>query len=268
MAFYGELFSFDGVSSAAHDLMMYEIGGSDAQGASQFASESSIIEERLPSRWRPLFIGTEMKGRLEFVITFGVNQERIDAGAYLTRNELDRVATWLTGHDSYKYLTIEQDDLTSIRYKCIITNLQTVEYGMLPWAFQATVTCDSQFAYRLPTTYTYNVRGSTSIDFNNLSSINGYYKPTIVFEPADTSGLEIINHSDGDRSFRFSTIPGAATTVAVDNENCVITNSADINLYRYFNYNFLRLIKGVNELEIVGNGVLKIECEFPVNVGG
>ena len=57
-------------------------------------------------------------------------------------------------------------------------------------------------------------------------------------------------------------------TFEVDNENGVITNNMDLNLYPYFNFEFFKLVCGDNLLEVVGNCMLEIQCEFPVNVGG
>lgn len=49
--------------------------------------------------------------------------------------------------------------------------------------------------------------------------------------------------------------------------NGIYTNM-DLNLYPYFNFEFFKLVCGDNLLEVVGNCMLEIQCEFPVNVGG
>lgn len=267
MGFWGETFSFDGTTCSAHNLMLYDVG-SDAQGATQFASPVTVIEEYIPSRWKPLFIGTKQASKLEFTIVFGANQDRIDAGAHLSRSEMDSVAQWLCGHGEYKYLEISQADMSGFRYKCIITGLQMIEYGMLPWAFRATVTCDGPYAYRYPHTYSYSIDGSTAVTLYNSSSLHGYYKPKLSWVTSSGGDVEIVNQSDNGRTFAFSGVPTSVTTIDVDNENCLITNSADLNLYKYFNYNFLRLVPGANVLEVTGTGTLQITCEFPVDVGG
>ena len=56
--------------------------------------------------------------------------------------------------------------------------------------------------------------------------------------------------------------------IDVDNENGVITNSMDLNLYPYFNFEFFKLVWGDNRIEVVGNCIIEMTCEFPVNVGG
>ena len=54
----------------------------------------------------------------------------------------------------------------------------------------------------------------------------------------------------------------------MDNENGVITNSMDLNLYPYFNFEFFKLVWGDNRIEVLGNCIIEMTCEFPVNVGG
>lgn len=267
MAFWGKSFVFNGYPCEAFDLMLYDVG-SDAQGAGQFASVVTVIEENLPSKWKPVFYGTKLEGKLQFDIVFGVNEERLDSNNYLDRYEMDAIASWLTGHDRYMWLEIEQEDMDHVRYRCMITGLVMVEYGNIPWAMKATVSCDGPYAYMTPHEYEYELNGTHTIEFYNEGSHNGYYKPVIQYTSSDGGDLEIVNLTDDNRTFKFTGIPAAAVTVNIDNENCVITNSADLNLYPYFNYKFFRLRRGYNILQITGYGTLKIICEFPVNVGG
>lgn len=81
--------------------------------------------------------------------------------------------------------------------------------------------------------------------------------------------ISIQNYSDNNRVFQFKELPGGRPlTIYVDNENQVITNSMDLNLYPYFSMRFMRLVKGDNLLKITGNAEVKFICEFPVNIGG
>lgn len=268
MAFYGSNFTFNGVSSEEFDLMLYDIGG-NGQENSEFASTVSIIEEDVITRWKPVFYGVRFENKLEFNLVFGVNQDRIDAGKYLDRYELNAIASWLTGLDGYKYLTIDQDDMTHVRYKCYVSSLSVVEYGMIPWALDATITCDGPFAYMAPTSFIYD-SNSGYVNLLNESGYNGYYYPKVTLYASGSGGgsLSITNLSDNNRVFEFTNLPASITTINVDCENGTITNNADLNLYDYFNFNFLRLKRGYNKLSISGDFRVTIICEFPINVGG
>lgn len=273
LAFWGCSFIFNDIPCEDFDLMMYNIDGAE-QSAGSFASGVSVVEQQIANRWKPLFYGTKIDKKLEFEIVFGVNQKRIDNDEYLDRYELEAIASWLTGHDQYLWLAVEQEDLEYVRYKCIISDLTLVEYGNVPYALRASVTCDGPYAYLCPQTFEYELDGHMQIPFYNESSHNGFYCPRIEFEPADGSGLRIANWSDQGREFLLSRTPSSVTQVLFDNENQIITCYADGkptiagDIYEDFNYKFFRLVKGMNSLAVEGAGTLRIVCEFPINVGG
>lgn len=266
MAFWGCSFVFDEVPCEEYDLMMYDIGGT-SNSSGKFASGVSIMEDKTAYRYTPFFYGTKIEDKLKFQLVFGVNQDRIDQDKYLERDELEAIATWLTGHNRYKWLYINQNDLTQIGYRCIITGLDLIEFGMVPYALRATVECDSPYAYLPPQSFEYNIDGTARIRFFNDSGHNGYYMPKLEISPT-TRNFKIKNITDGNREFAFTNIPTSVSTIDVDNEYEIISfRDEEINPYLYFNYKFLRLVRGVNELQITGKGKLKILCEFPVNVG-
>lgn len=268
MAFWGCSFSFNGIPCEDFDLMMYEIDGT-SHSSGKFASGVSISEDIVSHRWKPFFYGTQFKDKLTFSIVFGVNQTRVDRQQYLERDELEVIATWLTGHNEYLWLEIYQEDLEPVRYKCIVTALDIVELETVPWALKATIVCDSPYAYRHPQTYEYVIDGETAIDFYNESSLNGYYMPIIEFALNGSQSFSIVNQSDNNRQCAFSGLPSAIRTVRIDNDHCIVTtNDNGINPYPYFNFNFVKFVKGDNRLIVTGNGVMRIICEFPVNVGG
>lgn len=286
MAFYGCKFTFDGVSCDEHQLMIYNVGNSQ-QGQTEFAHTVSIQDEVVGNHWKPLFFGVTYENKLEGEIVFGLNQERIDRQEHLTRQEMANISSWLAGHQDYKWLEIEQDDLIGIRYRCMVTELKVVETDGVPWAFSAVFTCDSPYAYRYPETYTYAVEGDLEVEFDNKSDHNGYYYPVVTLASSTyaltdevdnvlteetskvlTTGgtFSIENITDG-RTMTFNGLPTDMPTVTIDCEHGVISASTQENMYKYFNFRFLRLKRGLNKLRFTGNGAVAITCEFPVSVG-
>lgn len=266
MAFHGRAFVFNSVPCEAYELMMYDVG-STGQGDGKFASVVTIEEEVVGGRWKPYFYGVKFDEKLEIDMVFGVNQRRLDMEKYLDRYEINEIATWLTGYDAYGWLDIEQPDTQMIRYRCICTSLEIVSYGNIPWALQAKFVCDSPFAYLYPEEFEYAISGTTTINFYNKSSLNGYYRPEMEIIQAGGT-FSITNVTDDSRVFSLSGFPASVKHVYIDNDHEVITNDQDVNLYPYFNYKFFRLKRGYNQLKITGNGTLKIKCMFPVNAGG
>jgi len=268
MSFWGNSFSFHDIPCEDYELMMYSIDGiSHSDG--KFAS-ITIIEEDRPSYWKPHFYGTKYEEKLSFSIIFGVDERRIESHDYLTREELADIADWLMGHRAYQWLEIHQEDLEFVRYKCIVTNLEIIEYDTVPWAIKATFVCDGPFAYLYPQTYEYYVSGEMHVDLFNESTYNGLYYPKLDFYfDNNSNSLDIINESDNNSVCSFSRLPQTVTHISIDNENRVITTDDNtVNPYQYTNYGFLGLVRGNNSLVINGHGILRITCEFPINIGG
>lgn len=267
MAFWGKAFLFNDYPCEDFGLMLYDIGG-DAQGGGTFASTVSIVEDVVGNRWKPYFYGVKYEKKLELEIVFGVNQRRLDEEKYLDRYEIDEIATWLTGHNEYKWLEIEQEDMEYVRYRCMVSDLSIVSYGQIPWAMKATIVCDSPYGYLYPQEFTYSVNGSAQFDFLNESSHNGFYMPILEIRPKGGGTFSIQNITDNGRTTTFTNIPASVSSVVVNNDTCVITNDQDLNLYPYFNFKFFRLARGYNTIKVTGNGTLIIRCEFPINAGG
>lgn len=269
MAFFGCQFVFDGISSYEYGLTVYDFGSQSEGG--RFTSGASIMEDRTPNRYTPLFYGVTQNTPLTFTLTFGADPETIDEGKWLDRWELEVISRWLTGHRQYKYLEVVQPDMEAVRYRCLITDLQYSTYGKMPWALTCTVTCDSPFAYLYPEVTEYIVGGTLRKTLRSRAS-SFYYYPKIDLIIYGNS-FSIKNLSDNGRVFSFSELPGGETRISIDNENEIITTTkTGLNPYDKFNFRFLRLVPGNNELEFTappgGSAKVEITCEFPVNIGG
>jgi len=216
-----------------------------------------------------MYYGTSHDRPLELRFVFGANSKRIDRNQPFDRWDLETIASWLTDRDGYRWLEIEQPDMETLRFRCIITDLRFSTVGKEPWAFECRITCDSPFAYTFPEVFKYSVMGSTDIPFFNRSTSNGFFYPQMELYLFGTTFINIINHSDNGRLFSLTDIPnGEIIRINIDNENGVITNNLGHNLYRNFNFNFLRLVRGDNRLEVNGSCNMVITCEFLQNVGG
>jgi len=267
MAFWGTEFIFDGIPCSEFGMMVYHFGSSGQDDVS--FQNGSIVEDRISSRYDALTYGLVQNQSLEYTLVFGANMESMDANSSLDRYDVESIAAWLTGHSVRKWLVISQSDMEPFRYKCMISELKLITYGDMPWAFSCTVSCDSPFAYRLPEEFAYMVSGETEVRLFNRSSYNGFYRPKMEITIHGDDGISIQNLSDNNRTFQFSELPGGRSLVIyVDNQNQVITNNMDLNLYPCFNMKFMRLVRGDNILKLAGHAEVKFICEFPANIGG
>lgn len=261
MAFNAYEFSFNGESSYQYGLMIYDFG-STGQGNVGFGNQASIVETRTNTRIQPLHFGVNYHQKpLEFKLVFGAEEP-------LDRYEMENIALWLTGHQQYQWLSIEQPDLELVQFRCLITKLTPLMHGWLPVAFEANVLCDCPYAYGYPFEKQYVIRGETNILFRNNSSVREYIKPFISFRPTSTTTkLSIVNQDDDGREFLLDGIPRSASTITIDNLNGIIQESpGNLNLYDGFNLNFFRLVHGDNNLIVNGNGALTISGRFLYNV--
>ena len=267
MSFSGSTFIFDGRASDEFELTLYQIG-SVAHSEGRFAANVEFVEKVVGTKWKPHFYGIRYDEKLEFDIVFGVNQHRLDEEKYLDRYELEAVASWLVGHQSYKWLEIEQGDMDLVRYHCMVTELEVVEFEQIPWALKAKVVCDGPYAYTYPQVFEYEINGSADIPFLNISSHNGFFMPVMEFDPYNVGNFSITNEMDNGRTLRFSEMTATTGTIYVNNDTMVVQCEKGLNLYDYCNCQFLRLVKGYNFLHVTGDGRLRLICEFPINIGG
>lgn len=254
-------FSFAGESSLMYGLMIYDIG-SHAQSDVPFGNIAKIVETRTNNRIRPIHYGVNYHSSpLQFKLVFG-SLEPLD------RYEMENIAMWLTGHQDYKWLSIDQPDLERVQFRCFITQLQPITDGWIPYAFEATVVCDCPYAYGFPFEYRYDINGTTNILFRNDGSVHEYIKPMLTYIPTSGGTLSIVNHNDDDREFRLTGLPSSITAV-IDNDNGIIQDATSkINLYDGFNLNFFRFVHGDNNLTVTGKGSLTISGRLLYNVSG
>ncbi len=277
MMFTAKSFTYDGKSSDDFGLLVYYL---DNQAITEEPIwESEITENRLVSRTDPLFFGLNVNKPLTWSFVVGSVKS-------LEREQIDEIMDWLTSCDTYKWLEIEQDDMSGWRYKALIQNVQLIHFHGLAAAFRCTVVCDSQFAYEYPVQYSYRVEDGTvknaagktleKVVLRNDSAFSGYLYPKMELRLSkDCEAFTVINASDGNRPFTirvpkdFTADDGSEELVVkVDNKNQIITcNSSALNIYDCFGdeesrHYFFRLVKGDNVLCFTGSGLLRVECEF------
>lgn len=273
MAFEGCGFAFDGLPSSEFGLEIYEMS-SNTQGDSPFTSTGEILTDTINGKSHSYLYGVSQTTPLEFKLTFGVNRSSVDAHRPLDRWDMQAISAWLTGHNDneWKWLEIEQPDMETVRYRCLISELSPVSNGMETWAFSCRVRCDSAYGYTYPEKYMYRLTGEErDVFIFNKSSFGGYYYPKLEIFLTSGDSVSIVNEDDNGRAFVIDNLPPVMpATILVDNDHQVIKcdRTLDRAPYAYFNMNYFRLKRGDNHLKINGNGRVHIICEFPVNVGG
>lgn len=270
MGFIAKRFSYNRVPCEEFGLRIFDIDGNDNE-ATPFASAGELQTDVIPSKGRVFLYGRTYENPLEFNLVFGLDPLMLKMHEHLDRYEMDAIANWLTGSNQYQWLEIEQPDLEIIRYRCVFSELEPIQLSWLPWAFTAKVTCDSPYGYMFPQNFHYPCNGTTSIGLISRSTINRLYYPKMKIQLNGSNTISIVNKSCNNEEMKFTGLPqNYFLTISVDGELGKIesSDSSYSNLYKYFNFNWLPLKKGMNKLEVKGNCILDFICEFPVNYGG
>ena len=274
MSFYGTSMIFDGVACEEMGLVLYDFDVR-AQEATKFSSNLSISEDRIDGRYRSLFYGGTVNEPLTFSMVMCASEDRINKRESFDRWDLQKIASWLTGHAEYKWLTIVQPDMEGIRFRCICSDLEAIEIGSHKWGLSCKVTCDSPYAYMTPEVFTYSApRGSErQFEIFSKSTHNGFYYPWITISNHEGGNISIsVTNSNENMTFSFVGLPSSVGSLTIDCENGVITTASGMNAYQYVDFSgdfkFPRFARGSNALRLSGRATYSFTCEWPVNVGG
>lgn len=254
-------FTFANTPASMFRMFVCDIG-SKQHSDNAFGNEANIVETRLPRRITPLHYGVRYHDKpLEFTLIFGAEQE-------LDRYQLQEISNWLTGYQDYQWLSIDQPDMSHIQFHCLIQSLTPISIKWIPVAFEAKIICDCPYGYSYPFEEVITLDGTTNFRFYNDSTIREMLKPNVKIElNPDCTSFSITNKTTG-AVVRFTGLPAGGIVIQMDNENEIIYDSTETyDLYDYFNFQFLNLVSGDNDLLLEGSGKVTISGRYLYNVG-
>lgn len=274
-------FNFDGIGSEQYGLVMgWEGGESDVSTG----IEREIIKGDVNmARHKANQYGTTYTSviPIQFIILH-------NDGSLFTQAESRMINKWFTA-DTYKPLHFNTaDDTENITYYVICTSIVDKIYNGHN-AKELTFECDSPFGYAPKIQYKIKTtNGSGSKKIMNTSD-DGYYSPTLlIMTDEDYDGnVEIKNVTDNDSVMviNMQDIP-IVDGKKILNINCSLMQITDGNnkivpAYKLgweislnesepiqsMDKYWLRLVEGMNQIDITGNCELKLTCQFPRKVG-
>ena len=98
MAFWGDYFVYDGIPCTEFGLRLYEVNGV-TPGEAKFSVASDISEDRVSSRYRPLFYGVTQNEPLSFKMVFGADKELANSGGFFDAWDREAISSWLSPLD-------------------------------------------------------------------------------------------------------------------------------------------------------------------------
>jgi hypothetical protein len=191
----------------------------------------------------------------------------------ITPDTFSEISGWLFGKMNYKELRICQNDMIDMYFNAFLTAPQIVRVGNTIRGFTTTAVCDSPWGWRESRTRVYNYTShftTAYIPFPNWSADNFYTYPTEVIITANMFGgsVSITNTTDSNsRVFVLNLLPNEVVTLDCSHQ-FISSTLVTYPLYN-FNQNWLRFIRGINNLTVAGNiEELEITSPVAVKIGG
>ena len=243
MAFYGRSFIYDSVPSEMYGLYISDIDV-NAVNDMMASSEMEIAEQKIFRRATPYFYGSTPSPKLSYDFS-AFSEKEMDAELF------SLVSKWLFSSRSYKKFQIDQPDLQTSYFNCILSEPKVKKVGNMIFGFTCTVTCDSPFMWKFPTTEirTYSSTVDDTFIFNNSSDDSGGYLYPVFVITMNTfgGGFTITNNSDSGRVFQFNSL-SAGETITVDNSLQTISSSTGLKRLSKFNKKFFRLVPNIHRI--------------------
>jgi len=249
-------FIFNGINSQAMGL--YVVHMDSGEVSNPFMSAQEIKEEECYNSHIPAFFGVKKKP-LEFEITCSLLDEEFTLAKKM---ELGR---WLCKET---YCDFISEDNPEIIYSVIMTNqadFMSVESfkGYFKLQFRANAPWGYSPSY-LNTFDLSTITVPTTITVTSYCNVLLNYYPEIEFTLASTNtGLSLKNLSNGGLTSTFTGLT-QLETIYINNEKKQIIS--DLSLYRLSKFNkiWLKLVYGVNRIEVTGKCTLSFRCKFPL----
>lgn len=207
-------------------------------------------------------------------------------GSAFTYRESRAINNWLV-QDEYKKLKINDNNTDNVYYRVICTSIQDITLGTFNGK-HIEMQCDSSFAYSQDSIKIIDATHSGTAKYNvdNTSDAGIYYPHFSIVCAADYDGtVEFNNTTDGKTMvLDMSGISGEDKKILnVDAEHMQMTD-ADGNLVPLYKVGWkilpddnkaiqsnelywLRLLPGINVIEIKGNAKIKFVVSFPRKAG-
>lgn len=255
-------FIFNGKSSEEFGVMMCTFSSSSPSSSNDEETEINIVKMYGSDIFH--IIDIDYNNPLKFSICL-CNTD----GSFIDAYEQRALKKWLCRTDGYHWLSVDQDDLYNIRYKCKISFSEMEHIASMNGGMYFNVQCDSPFAHSLEQNKTYTCySNTTTFNFNYNSDFEESdkpYYPSLVITSATTGTIQITNNTTNETIKFTDCVNGEVITISDDGTP---TTSADRVIIDHWNYGDLYFINGNNSITISGNCTLKIIYSYPIRVGG
>lgn len=224
-----------------------------------YVSGQEIIETEVKNKDIPYFYKTRKKP-LEFQLTFSTLDKKF------TEQKRYQIARWLIQREYKEFQTT--DYLGKIFNVIAISDVDFISGGTKEGYFQVTFRCDAPWAWSPTYVNNFDLKNNTDkiiIELENKSNAVKYYYPEIEFKMQGDTDIELRNLSDGGKSFNFTNILDDEIIYVNNDMRQVISNTGQYRLGN-FNKGWLRLVHGINRIEVTGRCKIQTRMRFPLYI--
>lgn len=251
-------FEFDGVRSDAYGLQIITLDTGFRN--IPMVSGKNIIEDEVPRVNSPYFYRAKFQP-----LTFSLSFTTLDG--VLDTEQLYDICSWLFP-TSYKPF-ISSESPSKMLYCMGINQSDFMTNGINSQGyFTIEFRCRDPYYLTLPQINNFDLSANTTytnIQVTNYSNVTDYYYPEIEFELLDNAtGIEIYNLNDGNRKFAFTSLTLLESVYVNNDKKQIISSTGNYRYDKLVDKKWLKLVRGVNNLKVVGKCNLQFRCQFPI----
>lgn len=247
MTFSAFSFIYDGVSSEDFGLYIGTLDNNDTT-SSMASTNIELVFDSIANRSENFVYGVKQSEPcLEFKMDIFSHEP-------LSRSDISYIDAWLFSNTQPKKLVFCQEDMANYVFYALFSKNEIQAVGGKPCLFSCNVICSSAYGYEVEKKEDYVIQNGTvkSIRFNNLSDGIYYLYPKLEFVcNRDNGEIRIKNITDNNREFVISGLSNGEK-ISID-EWFQITSSTGLYRLEKCNKQWLRLKKGINNIQIYGN---------------
>lgn len=244
-------FLFDGNRANDFGLM---IGSFDSEISTATGGDIEYTVVKSPNSDRFEFYGSQLNTVITWEFSIIKNPCLNNDNCYFSQYEESQIAQWLLKQDGYRWFQFDQKGYEDIYYRVQI-NMIPHQIGGMTVGFDLTVVSDCGYGYSEEILKEYTLNKDKPIRLDIHSDINSYILPYISL--TGSGKFYISNDSD----LLQNKSNGKATELQLQNTTQAITMNSDTNIItgissaNNFNWYFLRLVNGVNNITTNSNNI-------------
>jgi len=245
IAFYGNIITFDGVSSEIFNL--YITTPDSSEKTTVIDLKSDLNKPYRQSEYLPKKQYTDSPNYLSISLL---------SDTILTRSQIDNIEEWLYRSDGeFRKLTINQEDMENYYYNCRLQRMDFETFANKIHIIHLVFETDSIYARENPVTLIYT-DFTNPISFNNTSSEDEMSPVFQITMSASGGTVKIEDTTNTDTYLKSMELTNlqANEVITINSKTCVLSSNLRTNILGNFSYiNFIRFSKGLHSLAITGN---------------